>query len=236
MTWAPRRRFWTSASVRPEAGGFAVALDERVLRTPAGAPLRAPTAALAAAIAAEWDALEAEIDPERLPLTRLANSAIDRVGPQHAAVAAAIAEYGATDLLCYRAESPAALAARQASAWDPWLLWSSAGPRRAAARRRRRDAPAPAAAEPRRPPAPRWRAEDAFGLVALHDLVALSGSFVLGLAVRRGALDPAEAWELSRLDETWQAEQWGLDSEAEAAAAASRAGFLDAARFSALLA
>ena len=74
--------------------------------------------------------------------------------------------------------------------------------------------------------------EDAFGLVALHDLVALSGSFVLGLAVRRGALDPAEAWELSRVDETWQAEHWGLDSEAEATAAASRQSFLDAARFS----
>ena len=79
-------------------------------------------------------------------------------------------------------------------------------------------------------------AEDAFGLVALHDLVALSGSLVLGLAVRRGALDPPRRWELSRLDETWQAEQWGLDSEAEAAAAARRAGFLDAARLSTLLA
>jgi chaperone required for assembly of F1-ATPase len=79
-------------------------------------------------------------------------------------------------------------------------------------------------------------AEEAFGLVALHDLVALSGSLVLGLAVRHGALDPAEAWTLSRLDETWQAEQWGLDSEAERAAAASREDFLAAARFSALLA
>ena len=108
---------------RPD--GFAVALDERPLRTPAGARLLAPTAALAAAIAAEWDALEAEIDPERLPLTRAANSAIDRVAPQREAVVDAIAEYGGTDLLCYRAAGPDALVARQAAGWDPWLAWSA---------------------------------------------------------------------------------------------------------------
>ena len=235
MSWSPRRRFWTTAGVRPEAGGFAVALDARPLRTPAGAALVAPTEALAAAIAAEWDALEAEIDPRRLPLTRLANSAIDRVAPQRAAIVAAIAEYGATDLLCYRAEGPEALAARQAAAWDPWLLWARRSLGAPLLAFRRSDAPAPAAREPRRPRAA-VAAESDFGLVALHDLVALSGSLVLGLAVRRGALDPAEAWELSRLDETWQAEQWGLDSEAEAAAAVRRAGFLDAARLSTLLA
>ena len=235
MSWSPRRRFWTRAGVRPEAGGFAVALDARPLRTPAGAALVAPTEALAAAIAAEWDALEAEIDPKRLPLTRLANSAIDRVAPQRAAIVAAVAEYGATDLLCYRAEGPEALAARQAAAWDPWLLWAG----------RSLDAPLLAfrgVMHRSQPPASRAAlgravaAESDFGLVALHDLVALSGSLVLGLAVRRGALDPAEAWELSRLDETWQAEQWGLDAEAEAAAAVRRAGFLDAARLSTLLA
>jgi chaperone required for assembly of F1-ATPase len=235
VSWTPQRRFWTRAGVRPEAGGFAVALDARLLRTPAGATLRAPTEALATAIAGEWDALAAEIDPRRLPLTRLANSAIDRVAPQREAVAAAVTEYGGTDLVCYRAESPEALAARQAAAWDPWLLWA------------RRSLGAPLVAVggvmPERQPAASLAAlrgavaaEDPFGLVALHDLVALSGSLVLGLAVRRGALDPAEGWDLSRIDETWQAEQWGLDSEAERAAAASRADFLDAARFSALLA
>jgi chaperone required for assembly of F1-ATPase len=234
VSWAPRRRFWASAGVRPEAGGFAVALDARLLRTPGGVALRVPTEALAAAIAAEWDAVEGEIDPRRLPLTRLANSAIDRVEPQRAAVVAAIAEYGATDLVCYRAERPEALAARQAAAWDPWLLWS------------RRSLGAPLIAvggvmHRAQPPASlaalgrAVAAEGAFGLVALHDLVTLSGSLVLGLAVRRGALAPAAAWELSRVDEDWQAEQWGLDAEAEAAAAAGREAFMEAARFSGLL-
>lgn len=234
MTWAPRRRFWRATAVRPEAGGYAVALDERILRTPAGVPLQAPTPALAAAIAAEWDALEAEIDPARLPLTRLANSAIDRVEPQRGTVAAAIAEYGATDLICYRAETPDALTARQAAAWDPWLRWAErtlAAPLLTIAGVMHR----------RQPPASlatlggAVAAEDAFGLVALHDLVALSGSLVLGLAVRRHALDAPTAWDLSRIDEAWQAEQWGADAEAEAASAAARAGFLQAAAFAALI-
>ncbi|WP_297976302.1 ATP12 family chaperone protein, partial [uncultured Amaricoccus sp.] len=203
MSWAPRRRFWTTAGVRPEAGGFAVVLDERALRTPAGTLLTVPRRALAEAVAAEWDALGAEIDPRRLPLTRLANSALDRVEPQRAAVTATIAAYGETDLVCYRAESPAALAARQAAAWDPWLGWA------------RRELRAPLVAvggviPQEQPPASlaalraAVAAEGPFGLVALHELVALSGSLVLGLAVRRGALDPGAAWEISRLDETWQ--------------------------------
>ncbi|HET9070147.1 MAG TPA: ATP12 family protein [Amaricoccus sp.] len=235
MSFAPQRRFWTRASVRPDEEGFAVALDARPLRTPAGATLRLPAEPLAAAIAAEWDALETEVAPHLLPLTRLANSAIDRVAPQRAAVAAQIARYGGTDLVCYRAEAPEVLADRQAAAWDPWLRWAG----------RSLGAPllATSGVMPERQPAASLAAlaaavaaEEAFGLVALHDLVALSGSLVLGLAVRRGALDPGEAWALSRLDETWQAEQWGLDSEAERAAGASRGDFLAAARFSALLA
>ena len=158
MTWSPAPPLLDQRQRPPGGRRLRASPSTSVsLRTPAGAPLRAPTAALAAAIAAEWDALEAEIDPERLPLTRLANSAIDRVEPQHAAVAAAIAEYGATDLLCYRAEGPAALAARQAAAWDPWLLWARralGAPLLAVARR---DAPAPARQPASPPSAPRWR-------------------------------------------------------------------------------
>ena len=234
MSWAPPRRFWTAATVLPGPEGFAVSLDARPLRTPGGTPLRAPTAALAAEISAEWDALDAEVDPRRLPLTRLANSAIERVAPQHAAVTAAVAEYGATDLICYRAAGPDGLVARQAAGWDPWLAWAE----------REFGAPlvtATGVMPCRQPPfaLAALRAvvagEEAFGLMALHDLVALSGSLVLGLAVRRAALEPAAAWELSRIDETWPAEPWGLDSEAEAAAASGRAAFFDAARFSALL-
>jgi chaperone required for assembly of F1-ATPase len=228
-----RRRFWKAAAPAPESGGVGVRLDGRPLRTPAGATLLVPTGELAAEIAAEWDALDGEIDPGRLPFTRAANAAIDRVAPRPGPVVDAIAEYGGSDLLCYRAGGPAALVARQAAAWDPWLLWSA----------RALDAPLVAvtgvmhAAQPAASLAAlrtAVAAEDAFGLVALHELVALSGSLVLGLAVARGALAPEEAWNASRLDEAWQAEQWGLDAEAEAAAAVRRADFLRAARLKAL--
>lgn len=235
MSWPARKRFWTQATTRPQDGGHAIALDDRLLRTPAGAPLVAPTPALAAAIAAEWDALGAEIRPERLPLTRAANSAIDRVAGQRAAVVAVIADYGGSDLICYRAAAPEALAARQAARWDPWLTWAvrrHAAPLVATTGVVHQPQPAPSLAALKAAVA----AHDAFGLVALHELVSLSGSLILGLAVAEGALPAGEAWELSRLDESWQEEHWGLDPEAEAAAAARRAGFLDARRLLDLLA
>ena len=235
MSWPAQRRFWQRATVRAEDGGYAVALDDQPLRTPAGAPLVVPTEALAAAIAAEWDALDAEIAPDRLPLTRAANSAIDRVADQRAAVVDAIAEYGASDLLCYRAAAPEALAARQAAGWDPWMQWAArtlAAPLVAVTGVTHQPQPPASLAALRAAVA----AQDAFRLVALNELVALSGSLVLGLAVAGDALPATTAWDLSRLDETWQEEHWGLDFEAEAAAAARRAEFLQARRLLDLLA
>ena len=230
-----RRRFWEAAAPVAEGGGFGIRLDGRPLRTPAGALLVVPSAGLAAAIAAEWDALDGEIRPERLPFTRATNVAIDRVAPDPGPVVAAVADYGGSDLLCYRAAGPAGLAERQAAGWDPWLVWSA----------RALDAPLVAVTgvmpTPQSPASlaalrAAVAAEDAFGLTALHELVALSGSLVLGLAVARGALAAPEAWALSRLDETWQAGQWGEDPEAEAAAAVRRADFLRAAALKALAA
>lgn len=235
MSASPQRRFWKSAAARPEGDGFAVRLDARPLRTPAGAPLVVPTAALANAIAAEWAALEAEIRPERLPLTRAANSAIDRVARQRAAVIDAIAAYGATDLICYRASDPAALAGRQAAAWDPWLAWSArrfGAPLRAIEGVMHQPQPAASLAALREAVA----ARDDFTLAGLYELVSLSGSLVLGLAVAEGALDASAAWELSRIDEGWQEEHWGLDSEAEQTAEARRSAFLQARELLALLA
>jgi len=232
--WALRRRFWRTATVRPAPGGFAVDLDDRPLRTPAGRPLVLPTEALARAVAAEWDALGGEIDPHRLPLTRAANSAIDRVAARRDAVIDAIAEYGASDLLCYRADAPAGLAQRQADGWDPWLAWGArtlGAPLVAVAGVMHHRQPAPSLAALRAAVAE----HDAFGLAALHELVTLSGSLVLGLAVARGALDAEAAWELSRIDETWQVEHWGLDAEAEAASERRREAFLRAAAMHALL-
>jgi chaperone required for assembly of F1-ATPase len=232
--WGPRKRFWTQASVRPAEGGFAVELDGRPLRTPDRRAVVVPTEALAQGIAAEWDALEGEVRPERLPLTRAVNSAIDQIPTARQAVVEALAAYGDSDLLSYRAEEPEALRMRQAAAWDPWLDWA----------RRELDAPLVAVAGVMPQPQPpaslaALRAvvdrHDAFGLAGLGEIVALSGSLVLGLAVARGAIAPDAAWTLSRLDATWQAEQWGADAEAASAAAQIAADFRQAAHFLTLL-
>ena len=106
--WAPRR-FYKHATVEEAEGGFTVHLDGRPLRTPGKVPLVVPTRGIAEAMAEEWRAQDEKIDPRTMPFTRTANSAIDKVAPQHADVAAMLAEYGDSDLLCYRAESPAPL-------------------------------------------------------------------------------------------------------------------------------
>ena len=228
--WAPRR-FWTAAQVVAEEGaGFTVTLDDRPLRTPARAPLRLPSRALATALAAEWDAQEGRIRPETMPLTRAANAAIDRVAPQRAAVEDELAGYGETDLLCYRAAAPAGLVARQAEAWDPLLAWAAeALGARLVTVEGVIHTPQPAPAlEALRAALARC---DAFALTALHEMVALSGSLVIGLAAVSGHR-PAEAlWEAAHVDETWQAEQWGEDAEAAALMAARRAAFLQARDF-----
>lgn len=226
--WAARR-FWTAAGVAPEGAGWSVRLDGRPVRTPARAPLVVPTERLAAAIAAEWDAQSAEVRPAAMPLTRAANAAIDKLPVHRAAVVAEIAGYGASDLLCYRAEVPAGLCARQAAAWDPLLAFAAETLGAALAVTR---GVMPVA----QPPASLARLEaavralDDWALTALSDLVSLSGSLVIGLAVVHGR-DPAALWPLSRIDEDWQAELWGTDDEAAAAAALRAAAFRDAARF-----
>jgi chaperone required for assembly of F1-ATPase len=220
---------WSAASAQAtRAGGFEVRLDDRPLRTPAKQDLVLPSKTLAEAIAAEWRAVQTEIDPSRMPLTRAANSALDRVAPDPRPVVDAIAGYGETDLLCYRAAEPDGLRLRQSALWDPWLEWSAralGAPMIAVTGVIHHAQPAPSVAALRRAVA----GHDAFGLTGLHELVALSGSLVLGLAVAHGALEPARAWELSRLDEIWQAEQWGVDAEAEADAARRLEAFLQAA-------
>ena len=222
-----RKRFWEGVSVEACDGGFGVALDGRVLKTPAHAPLVVPTAAFAREIAAEWEGIESEIRPDDLPFPRTANPVIDRIAGTPGPVVEALAAYGETDLLCYRAEGPDALRLRQAELWDPWLEWSAreiGAPLLAVTGIIHHAQPEPSLAALRAAVA----AHDPFALAALHELVTLSGSLVLALAVSRGALDGESAWALSRLDEIWQAEQWGHDHEAEQAAAIKCAVFLRA--------
>jgi chaperone required for assembly of F1-ATPase len=227
--WAPRR-FWTRAEALAAEGGFTVRLDDRPVRTPAKTPLVVPTLALAQAIAEEWDAQDCVVRPDTMPFTRMANSALVKVPAQFDAVVDELAGYGATDLLCYRAEGPAALVQRQALAWDPLLEWA----------RTELDAPLVVTAGVVPVPQPahslaRLRAavaaHDAFRLTGLHDLVAITGSLVLALAVARGRLSDEAAFALSRLDEHWQIEQWGADDDATATEALKRAALLQAGRF-----
>ena len=224
------RRFWTAADVQDTGAGWEVRLDDRALRTPGKQPLVLPTEGLAQAVAAEWDAQASVIDPNTMPLTRAANSAVEKVTPQFAAVADMLAGYGGTDLLSYRASGPATLAERQAAGWDPLIDWAARALRAPLKITEgvipvAQDAGALARLRARLDALTPWQ------LTALHDLVTLPGSLILGLAVLEGRLDADAAHALSRIDETFQAERWGRDDEAEAAAAAR----LDAMRVAARL-
>ncbi len=230
MTGWAAKRFWKDVRVDSVEGGFEVRLDGRPVRTPGKSPLILPTRALGQRLAAEWEAQEDKIDPETMPATRMANSAIEKVMPQLAAVAGHLLSYGGTDLLCYRADGPDGLVARQAELWDPWLDWADAA---LGARLRvtagiipveqPQDALAALSAE--------LALFDAFELAAVHDLVSLPGSLILGLAAARQAAEPELLWQAARLDELWQIDQWGEDDLAEAANAQKMQAFEDAALF-----
>jgi chaperone required for assembly of F1-ATPase len=208
MRPAPRRRFF--AATASVAGGHAVQLDGKPVRTPAGRVLAAPTAALALALAAEWDAQRDVIDPARMPLTRLANAIIDGVSDRPDAVAAEIENYLGSDLVCYRASSPPGLVTRQAQHWDPILAWARdvlGAPLRAEVGvvhiAQDEDALARARATIPRDP---WR------LGALSAATTLSGSALVALALARGRLSAEKAWEAAHVDEDWNMAQWGRDA------------------------
>ena len=213
MTEWKQKRFWTEASVRETEGGYAVLLDGRGVKTPAKASLIVPTAEMALTIASEWDAQEGTIDPTTMPFTRSANAAIDKVTHQFYEVVNILAEYGETDLLCYRADTPVELNQRQAEAWDPLLGWAN-------------DAfgvdlfPATGVMFVEQPTQSLKQLktalldQSAFQLTATYDLISISGSLILGLAVCKGKISAKDAWDLSRIDEIWQIEQWGEDEEA----------------------
>ncbi len=216
-----RKRFYEQASAGAETEvGFPVLLDARPVKTPAGRALAAPTQALALALAAEWHAQSAEIDPARMPLTRLANAVIDAVVDKPQAVADAIAHYLGSDLVFYRAGTPAGLVARQAELWDPLLAWAheTYGARFIAVEGVMHAAqPEQALAAARRAiPAEPWR------LGALSSIASLTGSALIALALGAGMLDVEAAWAAAHVDEDWQMAQWGRDELALAARAYPR--------------
>jgi chaperone required for assembly of F1-ATPase len=228
------KRFWTVADVTRESEGWDISLDGRPLRTPARATLDVPNEALARAIADEWNGVESEVDPRRMPLTGLANAAIDRVAPDKGAFAAGLARYAEADLACYRADGPQALVERQSKAWNPLLDWA----------RRRFDVdfqttvgllhvPQPPATVDRLGHA--VASLDPFRLAGLSPLVTIGGSLVAALAVIEKAIPPADVWDAVSLDDRWQLDQWGSDSEAEQVLVSRQCDFLAAAQFLKLL-
>jgi chaperone required for assembly of F1-ATPase len=224
------KRFYTEVA---QADG-AILLDGRPVKTPARRPLALPTGALAEAVAAEWRAQGEEIDPRSMPLTGLANAAIDRVAPDPDGFAGPLAAYAETDLLCYRADGPDDLVARQTAEWDGPLDW-------ARARYDVHFAVAHGIVHTAQPPATvarltgALRAYPAFPLTALSQIVTIGGSLVVALALAEGAIADDRAFDVTHLDELWQAERWGEDQLARDARAARRADFRAAARFLSLL-
>jgi len=228
------KRFYAEAAVSPEEGGVAILLDGRPVRTPARNWLRLPTEELAEDIAEEWNAQSERVDPQSMPLTGLANAAIDRVAPDPAAFGRTLADYGESDLLCYRADGPQSLVDRQEELWGPLLGW---------ARTRfgvdfetttgvmHRRQPAATVEQLRRAVA----ARGIFQLAGLAPLVTIAGSLIIALALAEGAIGLDAAWNAALLDEAWQAEQWGEDPLAEASLQSRRREFDAAYRFLTLL-
>ncbi|MCF2872922.1 ATPase [Octadecabacter sp. G9-8] len=227
--WAAKR-FWTDVTAVPDGDGFGIRLDDSAVKTPAKAAMIVPTQEMAQAIADEWALVDGQIDPTVMPFTRSANAAIDKVATQFGDVAAMLGAYAASDLLCYRADSPAGLVSRQKAGWDPLLEWAADT---FGARLVTTVGIMPVAQDENALSALQKPLFDAteFEMAALHDLIAMSGSLVLALGVTQRRLSAQHAWELSRIDETWQAEQWGVDEDAQQAAEVKRLAFNHAADF-----
>jgi len=228
------KRFYSSVTVEHLADGHAIRLDGRAVKTPARAELVLPRPSLAAAVAAEWEAQGDDVDPRTMPLTGLANAAIDRVSADREGFAGGVAEYAATDLLCYRADHPNMLVGHQAEHWDPLIDWAE----------QRYDVGFEIVQGiMHRPQPPETVARltaavfsyDAWRLAALQPLVTISGSLIIALAVAEGEIDVDSAFAAGQLDELWQAEQWGEDDLATRARENRQADFRAAARFLALL-
>jgi chaperone required for assembly of F1-ATPase len=221
------KRFYKTAAATSVDGGYHITLDAKPIRTPGGETVLVRNRALADALAAEWDAQETHIEFSRMGINQLVNSAIDRGVIDRTALVDELAAYGATDLLCYRAEGPVALVARQVAAWDPLLDWAEAI---YGARLRvtsgivaiEQDAVALAALRGR------IAAADPFQLCALRAAVGICGSLIVGLAVAQGHLDIESAWQVVNVDEDWQKEKWGEDAQATANRAGAFAAFAKA--------
>lgn len=207
------RRFYKKAGAGPHENGFALFLDGKMVKTPGRKPLAVANRAIAEALAAEWDEQGERIDPFTMPVTRIVNAAIDRIGGEMAAVRAEIVKYAGTDLVCYRAEAPPSLVGAQDAAWSPLVAWAreALGARFVLATGvvpvRQDDGALAAIARAVAP-------FNVLPLAALSAVTTLTGSAVIALALARGRLSAEEAWSAAHVDEDWQMSQWGRDEAA----------------------
>lgn len=210
------KRFYTTAAVAERDGTYVVELDGRGVKTPARQILALPTHAAAALIADEFSAQEKEIDPARMPATRLANTAIDGIAHDPQAVLEDILRFASSDMLCYRADAPERLVQRQTELWDPLIDWAA----RTLGARFVLAEGVMHVEQPRETlgaiNAHLSSFSDPFAIAALHTMTTLTGSAILALAVAKGEVTSEDAWKLAHLDEDWTAEQWGEDAEAMA--------------------
>ena len=208
------KRFYKDVTTERAEEGYRILLDGRPVRTPGKKLLAVPTQAIADRLKAEWDGQAEEIDPARMPVTRLVNTAVDGVAENLDAVFEEIVRFAGTDMLCYRADSPEGLVARQRDGWDPVLRWAadSKGIRFILVEGvMHQEQPAPAI-EAFAAALAAYR--DPLALACVHTVTTLTGSALLGLAFAEGVIDADKAWSLAHVDEDWQIEHWGTDEEA----------------------
>jgi len=227
-------RPYKDVTVAAADGGFCVRLDDRPLKTPAGPPMVVPSRILAEGIAAEWREQGARPDMDRLPLTRIAATALDRIPPKRKEIVAELIAYAETELVCHRVEDPPALVQRQTETWQPLLDWLTS--RYDAALTVTRNV-LPCAQSPTSLAALERAIDslDAFRLAGLSVAVSAAGSLVVGLALADGRIDAAAAFDAAELEATFQIEQWGEDMVATKRRAGVRADLEAAARFLDLL-
>ncbi len=235
MNAAKPKRFYKTAEAVETEGRHGIALDGKPVRTPASRPLAVPGAALANAVAEEWASQGETIDRETMPLTRLVCTALDLVPERRADIVAEVAAYAETDLVCYRTDTPPALARRQAAAWEPLVAWADEryGARLAVTTSITPLAQAPEALEALRNAV---ASEDDFALAGLSTATRAFGSLVIALAMREGRLDAEAAADASLIDERFQLERWGEDAELAARCARVARDAADAERLFRLLA
>ena len=207
-----KKRTWINTSIELIGPSFAILLDDNYLYTPKKAKVLLPTQKLAQKVADEWKLQKKIINPSKMPYSRLVNSAIDKVNENFDSIVSDLVDYGDTDLVCYRSISPEDLVILQNKHWDPILVWAK--------NELEVDLKVNSGVN--------YKAQDPiqlqklskeissfnpFSLTGLYDLVTISGSLLVALAVYYKHITPTEGFDISFLDEDWQRKKWGQDEE-----------------------